>query len=242
VIILIQNYNDFVETLLTAGFSMGTGRGDGIYAIVTWGWRETPPYDTPVEWHTECPETDPWEWRMRVLEERNDIAYGKVFFKKTGFITKEWYPYFLAARRSNGLSFEEAYADGHISHAARRVYDVIVQNGSLPSNSIKSLAGFKREDKSVFERALVELQMKMFVTMCGRHEQSHMASNVFCTVDRFFQEHDIPTDLGFFESKDDVLKKAAAISKDAAIKKITRQVLKLNPHAEEKKILKFICG
>ena len=238
---LIYNYNDFVEALLDVGFSMGTGRGDGIYAIVTWGWREQPPYETPVAWHTECPDTDPWEWRMRVLEERNDIAYAKVFFKKTGFITKEWYPYFLAARRGT-VSFEEVYMDGKISHAAKRVYDVVSQHGSLPSHSIKSLAGFAKEEKNIFERALVELQMKMFVTTCGRQQQSHMASSMFCTVERFFKENDLPTELGFFESDDDVFKKAAAIGKDEAIEKITRQVLKLNPQAEQKKILKFILG
>ena len=47
---------------------------------------------------------------MRVLEERTDIAYSKVFFKTSGFITREWYPYFYAVRR-NGESFEEVYRD-----------------------------------------------------------------------------------------------------------------------------------
>ncbi len=52
-----------------------------------------------IAWHTEDPETDPWEWRIRVLDEYTDIAYGKLFFRKSGYITKEWYPYFLAVRR-----------------------------------------------------------------------------------------------------------------------------------------------
>ena len=85
----IYNYTDFVEALLKAGFSMGGGNSDGVFALVPWSWEETPPYDTPVRWHTGDAETDPWEWRMRVLDERGDIAYGKVFFKKSGFITKE---------------------------------------------------------------------------------------------------------------------------------------------------------
>jgi hypothetical protein len=117
---MVRCYDDFVETLLNAGFSMGGGSADGIYAVIDWGWNEQPPYDTPIAWHTDDPETDPWEWRMRVLDERNDIAYAKVFFKKSGFITKEWYPYFLAVRRS-GLSFDEAYENGKISHFAKRI-------------------------------------------------------------------------------------------------------------------------
>jgi hypothetical protein len=97
---MILGYNDFVNSLLDAGFSMGGGNSEGIFSVVSWSWNEAPPYDTPVRWHTGDPETDPWEWRIRVLDERDDIAYAKLFFKKSGYITKEWYPYFLAVRRS----------------------------------------------------------------------------------------------------------------------------------------------
>jgi hypothetical protein len=68
---MIRSYNDFVETLLNAGFSMAGGSADGIYAVIDWGWNESPPYDTPIRWHTDDPETDPWEWRIRVLDERS---------------------------------------------------------------------------------------------------------------------------------------------------------------------------
>ena len=114
---MIRNYNDFLETLLDAGFAMGGGNDEGIYATIRWNWNEPPPYDTPIAWHTGDPETDPWEWRTRVLDEGRGIAYAKLFFKKSGFITKAWYPYFLAARR-NGKTFTEAYEDGTISHFA----------------------------------------------------------------------------------------------------------------------------
>jgi len=42
----------------------------------------------PVRWHTGDPGTSPWEWRIRVLDERDDIAYPKRFYKKSGYITK----------------------------------------------------------------------------------------------------------------------------------------------------------
>jgi hypothetical protein len=118
---MIRCFEDFVKVLLNAGFSMGGGNDEGIYAVIPWGWNEPPPYDTlPIAWHTDDPETDPWEWRMRVLDERDDIAYGKLFFKKSGFITKDWYPYFLAVRRGN-MSFDESYDNGTISHFAKRI-------------------------------------------------------------------------------------------------------------------------
>jgi hypothetical protein len=228
----IYCYNDFVDALLKSGFSMGGGNADGIYAVVPWGWNETPPYETPVAWHTENPDTDPWEWRMRVLDERNDIAYGKLFFKKSGFITREWYPYFLAVRRGD-VSFAEAYDDGTISHFAKRIYDVVLENGNMPLHGIKQIAGFSKDDKSGFDRAITELQMKMYLTMCGRQQKlSQMgmeygwSSTVFCTTENFFGNT--------------VFDEAVKIPKDEAFGKIKEQILNLNPTADEKKIEKFI--
>jgi len=231
---MIYNYSDFTEALLKAGFSMGGGNADGIYAIVTWGWQEDPPYPTPVRWHNGCPETDPWEWINRVLDERNDIAYGKLFFKKSGYITKEWFPYFLAVRRE-GLDFEDAYMDGTMSHFAKRIYDVVLANETLPVEEIKRLGGFSREDKPGFDRAMTELQMKMFISPCGRRYkvsekggQYGWSSTVFCTTERFWGE--------------EVFEEAAKIDTKKAFEKIKAQVLELNPAAEDKKIGKFILG
>ena len=231
---MVRCYDDFVKTLLSSGFSMAGGSADGIYAIIDWGWNELPPYDTPVVWHTDDDETDPWVWRMRVLEERSDIAYAKLFFKKSGFITREWYPYFLAVRRG-GLTFDEAYDDGTISHFAKRIYDVVSDNGALPTHSIKQMAGFGRDDKSGFDRALTELQMKMYLTMCGRQQKATMlgvnfawASTVMTTTERFFG--------------DAVFEEAMNITPEEAFEKIKDQVLKLNPTAQDKKIDKFISG
>ena len=66
---MVQCFEDFCDELLKSGFSLGGGSDKGIYAIVPFDWTEQPA-DTPVRWHTGDPKTDPWEWRMRVLEER----------------------------------------------------------------------------------------------------------------------------------------------------------------------------
>lgn len=63
----IRGFSDFVSALLSAGFSLGGGNGDGIFSVVSWAWDEAAPYDSPVRWHTGDPETDPWEWRVRVI-------------------------------------------------------------------------------------------------------------------------------------------------------------------------------
>lgn len=92
---MIQNYTDFLAALNRAGFSMGGGNNEGIYSVMNWNWNQQPPYPTPVAWHTGDREMDPWEWRMRVLDEGLGIGYGKFFFKKSGYITKKWFHLFL---------------------------------------------------------------------------------------------------------------------------------------------------
>lgn len=231
---IIKNFNDFTAALRNAGFSIGGGNNEGIYSLISWNWEEDPPYDTPVRWHTGDPETDPWEWRMRVLDERNDIAYGKLFFKKSGYITREWYPYFLAVRR-NGSSFEEEYEAGTINHMAKRIYELIRAEGTLPVHGIKALLGIAREDKSQFDRALTELQMRLYITMCGRQqklsrkgEEYGWSSTVFCLTEEFWEKQ--------------VFEEAAKMTETAAAECITAQIMKLNPDAQMKKIAKFIKG
>ena len=115
---MIKSFNEFCEKLLESGFSMGGGNPKGIYAIIPFDWKNPIP-GCPIAWHTGDAETDPWEWRMRVLEERDDIAYGKVFFGTSGYITKEWYPYFPAVRR-RGLAFDEWYFEGRAGLLEKR--------------------------------------------------------------------------------------------------------------------------
>lgn len=226
----INGYSDFINSLTDAGFSMGGSANDGIFAVVPWGWNEQPPYDTPVAWHTGDRETDPWEWRVRVLEESSDIAYSKVFFRKSGFITREWYPHFFTVRRG-GADFYEQYEDGEMSIQAKRIYDVVCEGGKVALHTIKERAGFGKEEKAKFDKALTELQMSMYITMCGiqkKESNNAWASTVFCTVESFWGE--------------DFLDMATQLDIDDSFEKIKAQILKLNPAATDRKIAKFIRG
>ncbi len=228
----IRTYDDFVRVILAAGFSMGGGNDEGIFSAVGWNWDEEAPYETPVRWHTGDPETDPWEWRMRVLDERQDIAYAKVFLKKSGYITRDWAPHFIALRRG-AATFEEAYDDGLFSVHAKRIYETVARQGALPVHVIKPMAGFGKTDKAAFERALTELQMRMYLTMCGRQQKATLqgesygwSSTVFCTVEQFWGQ--------------DVMRKAAAMDALTAAEAIRQQILWLNPTAPQKKIDRFL--
>jgi len=232
---VITCYEEFIATLTEAGFSMGGGNAEGIYSVIPWSWNEEPPYQTPVRWHTGDPKTDPWEWRMRVLEERDDIAYAKLFFKKSGYITAAWYPYFLAVRRRHE-SFADAYQNGTVSHEAKRVYDVVAAQDGVPLHTLRLLSGMQdKESKARFDRALTVLQTRMFITMCARQKKLSQSgeaygwfSTVFTTVERYFPE--------------DVFQKAACLNAEDAANAIKKQILKLNASAAVKTMDRFIKG
>jgi hypothetical protein len=230
----LENFGDFIKILLASGFSIGGGNNEGIYAIVDYDWLSVP-RGTPIIWHTGDPETDPWEWRIRVLNEREDIAYSKCFFKKSGYITREFYPYFLSLRRG-GREFGDEYADGLISNYAKRIYDVISEYGVLPLHEMKSLGGFARDEKSKFDSALTELQMQLYLTICGtfrrrsvKGEEYGWNTTMFCTTERFWESTD-------------VFDRAAKLDEADAYAAICERVHKLNPNADEKKIRKFAYG
>jgi hypothetical protein len=230
----LDNFGDFIDILLASGFSTGGGNTEGIFGIVDYSWLNMPP-GTPIVWHTGDPETDPWEWRLRVLHERRDIAYAKCFFRKSGYITQEFYPYFLALRRG-GREFEDDYADGLMSHYARRIYDAVYKYGELPLHEIKALAGFGPEDKRRFDSALTELQMRLYLTICGARrrvnaegEEYGWETTVFSTVERFWEDTD-------------VFPRAAKLGEADAYAAIRDRVRKLNPAADERKIRKFAYG
>lgn len=230
---MIHNFSDFCRQLSACGFSMGGGNAKGIYAVIPYDWSQQEAIDSPVKWHTGDPETDPWEWRMRVLKERDDIAYAKLFFRTSGYITKEWYPYFYAVRRQEE-SFDVAYENGTVSRMAKEIYDIISGNGEVAFHEIKQLGGFSREDNGKFEKAILELQMRMFITMCGQAQKVNKygqgygwSSTVFTTVEDFWEKRGFSLpDLDFAESYD----------------KIKAQILRLNPEAGQKKMDKFIRG
>lgn len=225
---MVNSFEEFYEELIRCGFSMGGGNAKGIYAVVPFDWRTQIP-GCPVRWHTGDPETDPWEWRMRILEEHDDIAYGKFFFGTSGYIAREWFPYFLAVRRQ-GMVFDEWFDEGRISLLERDIYEVISERGPIALHDLKRTCGITKETAGKFDRALLNLQKLLFVTMCGRSQKKNRYgegygwnSTVFCTVEDFWGE-DLWED----------------ISAEAAYAKIRERILELNPEAKEKDIRKFI--
>lgn len=224
---MITCYADFVSRLLETGFTIGGENGEGVFTLAD-------EFGSNICWHIEDAETDPWEWRMRVLQERDDIAYGKAFFGKSSYITKEWYPYFLAVRRAT-LPLDEAYEAGRVSRYAKIIYHAIADNGAVPTHALRGLCGFGPEDKAKIERALTELQGKLYLTMCGNQQKVSRSgglygwsSTMFCTAETFWGG--------------DVFAQARKMGKEEAAARISERIYEMNPAAQEKKVQKFIFG
>ena len=223
----IASYHDFCTQLLEAGFTLAGPSDEGVFSLST-------RFGPNISWHTEDPDTDPWEWRMRVLTERNDIAYAKLFFRKSGYITRAWYPYFLAVR-NQGRPFADAYAAGMISHDARRIFALVEEDGPMPIHALKTQAGFGKQDQSRFNRALLELQERMYLTICASASKLSQTGaaygwpcTVFCTTEQFFGPQPIA--------------EARAIAPDAAADRIARQTRALHPAVDEAKLFRFLRG
>ena len=105
----------------------------------------------------------PWEWRME-LARRGVVAYGKLFAKKAGLVSREWYPD-LANYRRNGYDFSARYEDGLASHKEKRVMDVLLREGPTLSKDLKRLAGFGSGGLKGFDTVMTNLQMQTYVTV-----------------------------------------------------------------------------
>ena len=103
----------------------------------------------------------PWEWRME-LARRGVVAYGKLFAKKAGLVSREWYPD-LANYRRNGYDFDARYEDGLATHREKCVMDVLLREGPTLSKDLKRLAGFG--SLKGFDTGMTNLQKQTYVTV-----------------------------------------------------------------------------
>ena len=120
---------------------------------------------TPAEdWWIDDPAKDPWAWRQ-VLAPSEQVAYGKFFDKKAGFVSKEWFSSFANYRR-DGYDYEGLYEDGKLNSRGKRILDILELNENaeglgLLSCDIKRRAALEKG----FEGTLTDLQMKTFLIM-----------------------------------------------------------------------------
>lgn len=133
-------------------------------------------------WWTGDPRSDPWEWRV-ALAGHPEVAYGKFFDKKAGFVHRDVFPAFANYRR-NGYDFDALRDEGLVRHRAAKIMDVFDLSGDavgreIMSHVLKEKAGFGREGGGKnFEGVLTALQMQTYLIVTAfRQRQNRKGEN-----------------------------------------------------------------
>lgn len=119
-------------------------------------------------WWTGDPEQDPWEWR-ELIARTGEVAYGKFFDGKSGFVSRAWFPAFANARR-DGYDFDARWEDALANIRHKKIMDCYPAEHE-PGTSVtehtgaelKQLAGFGRNGYKNFSGIITELQMQTYL-------------------------------------------------------------------------------
>jgi len=108
-----------------------------------------------------------WSWKD-TLPIQGKVLYGKFLRKKPVFVSLALASYFYALSPNYGDPAEDYmqdYLDGHLSVEAKQVYEVLLEQGALPTSRLRREAGLGgKSSASRFDRALAELQMQFRIT------------------------------------------------------------------------------
>lgn len=113
------------------------------------------------DWWTDDPVHDPWEWRG-IIARRGNLAYGKFFENKAGFISRKWLPFFANYRR-DGYDFDALWDDGLATFRQKRIMDLFEDRQEYFSYELKEKAGFGAGGEKNFDGTLASLQMMTYL-------------------------------------------------------------------------------
>ena len=115
------------------------------------------------DWWTEDPERDPWEWRV-LAARSGEVAYGKFFGQKAGFISREWFPAFANFRR-DGYDFDARWDDGLANLRDKKIMDCFEAGRELTGSALKQEAGFGKGGEKNFSGVITRLQMQTYLVI-----------------------------------------------------------------------------
>ena len=117
----------------------------------------------PYYWWSGDERRDPWEWR-RLLAAKGEVAYGKFFDGKAGFISTDWLPYFANYRR-DGYDFDALWDEGKATHRQKKIMDCFADGQELFSHVTRRTAGFGKDGEKNFEGTVTSLQMQLYLVI-----------------------------------------------------------------------------
>lgn len=126
-------------------------------------------------WWTGNKSTDPWEWREEITAQ-HQVAYGKFFYGRAGFISPAWLPFFANARR-NGWDFDGKWQDGRTNQRERAIMEHFMNvesadepefnNAAILSTELKQRARFGKDGSKNYPGILTGLQMQLYLVIGG---------------------------------------------------------------------------
>ena len=130
-------------------------------------------HTSPDYWWSGIRQEDPWEWR-EIIAASTQVAYGKFFGNKAGFISLEWLPYFVNCRR-NGYDFDARYQDGLASRREKKIMDFFIgededgdtvyKDERILSTDLKKMAGFGKGGEKNYPGIITGLQMQTYLVI-----------------------------------------------------------------------------
>ena len=134
---------------------------------------------SPDYWWTGIREENPWEWR-EIIAADHQVAYGKFFGQKAGFISIEWLPYFANFRRS-GYDFDARYEDGLASRREKLIMDLLTRKDEdgdvtfhteeILSTDLKKMASFGKNKEKNYPGIVTGLQMQTYLVITNFHRR-----------------------------------------------------------------------
>ncbi len=181
-----------------------------------------------------------WEWKGPVIQETR-CAYGKFFRNKAAYVSKEWF-YDLANYRRDGYDFEAAFNDGLITYNEQYLYELIASKPSMLSKTAKALGGYvktheKGKDAWIprkgFDTTINKLMMKGYMLIIDFDYETDKNGEFYgwgisryATPEAFYGET-------FSEH-------CYQRSPEESYQRLLKQLKKLNPNADEEKLIRFL--
>lgn len=110
-------------------------------------------------WWTGDAVSDPWEWR-HILAGSDELAYGKFFNHRAGYISKAWFPVFANYRR-DGYDFDALFDDGFASNRLKKVMDAFGLNERMEGKILTASDITKQTGEK--DAAITLLQMQTYL-------------------------------------------------------------------------------
>ena len=179
---------------------------------------------------------DPWEWR-EIIARTGQVAYGKFFAKKAGFISKEWLPYFANYRR-DGYDFDALWDNEKASMKQKKIMDLFAGENAdteLYSFEVKQRAGFGKGGEKNFDGVIADLEMKTYLCIRDFRQRRNKKGEAYGWAIAVYAT---PEHIFGYEQVTDAYKEEPIVSGE----RIMKHMMELYPVATAEQIRKVLGG